>query len=1001
MAFITQIRRGFAKLDGRNALSLGVSATALVACALPTASWAQDAATADQQPAAIDQPETEQAIVVSGIRASLQGARARKRDAQVVVDSITAQDIGALPDRSVSEALQRVPGVTLQRTSDNRDPARLSGEGGGVFIRGLSFVRSELNGRDAFSAANGRALSFEDISADLLSGVDVYKNPAADMIEGGIGGTINLRTRKPFDAPGFVGAFSGDINYADLRKKSFMSGSGLLSNRWDTPLGEIGVLVSYSISNIGNRTDSISTGRYVPTTVSADDAAASNGSLTAGDTVYIPNSMGYRRIDWSQKRTAFDGSLQWRPASNLTLTGEALISKATPHDIEYAMGDWSQPETYNPSYTYGSAGELTSGVATNRNLNMDTRAGSQTKKTQDYSFKAEWQPDDHWNFSTDVQYVKSTAKVYSMTAFTGVSVPATFDFDFTGNTPQLSITPTDSSQSFTDKSVNWWAAAMDHLEDNEADEWAWRGDVEYKFNDGGFLKSIKAGARWTDQHAITRQTGYNWSALSAQYGWMEGNEVYLDQTGYAGGPQIADLPNQSSLVKFNNFFRGATGNPTSGLWFPAASLVTQGTAHAYDYLKATESNGWGWSPLSDDFSTTTGGGGINDQTQKTLAGYVTANFGLEESAIGRFDGNIGVRVVRTKMTARGSAASVGTISTNCDSSAVDCTAFNIAQAFATSGVSAEDTSGSSSYTDILPSFNFRYMASNDFQIRFAASKSVARPSFSQLNPYTALSFSFDSTGVANGTGVDGRTTGFTGTAGNPNLKPTKATNFDLSFEYYYGRSNSLTLGLFYKDIKDYIFSGLVQQTYTSNSGVQQVFDVTQQTNGSHGTIKGGELAYTQFFDMLPGGLSGLGFSGNVTYVESSGGKNTAVNVFDNNQTTNAGLELPLEGLSKWSYNIAGIYEKYGISARIAYNWRSSYLLTTSAANINYPVWSDSYGQLDGSFLVSVDDHFKVGVQATNLLATRTRLRVGDPSLKPIYSWTATDRRVAMVVRTVF
>ena len=183
--------------------------------------------------------------------------------------------------------------------------------------------------------------------------------------------------------------------------------------------------------------------------------------------------------------------------------------------------------------------------------------------------------------------------------------------------------------------------------------------------------------------------------------------------------------------------------------------------------------------------------------------------------------------------------------------------------------------------------------------------------------------------------------------------------------------------------------------------MQQVFDVTQQTNGSHGTIKGGELAYTQFFDMLPGALSGLGFSGNITYVESSGGKNTAVNVFDNNQTTNAGLELPLEGLSKWSYNVAGIYEKYGISARIAYNWRSSYLLTTSAANINYPVWSDSYGQLDGSFLVSVDDHFKVGVQATNLLATRTRLRVGDPSLKPIYSWTATDRRVAMVVRTVF
>ena len=979
-------------------LRAGVSGAAMAACALPVAAWAQDTSGADTT-ATSDEIAEEQAIIVTGIRASLQGARARKRDAEQVVDSITAQDIGALPDRSVSEALQRVPGVTLQRTSDNRDPARLSGEGGGVFIRGLSFVRSEINGRDAFSAANGRALSFEDISSDLLSGVDVYKNPSADMIEGGIGGTIDLRTRKPFDAPGFVAAFSGDINYADLRKKSFMSGNALISDRWDTGLGEIGVLVSYSISNIGNRTDSISTGRYVPTEVSADDAAASGGALTEGDTVYIPNSMGYRRIDWSQKRTAFDGSLQWRPASNLTFTGEALISKATPHDLEYAMGDWASPNTYDPSYTYGSAGELVSGTAEDRQLNMDTRAGSQTKKTQDYSFNATWEPGDHWTISTGLQYVKSTSKVYSMTAYTGTDAAATFDFDYSGNTPYLSITPTDSSQSFKDKSAAWWYAAMDHLEDNEADEWAWRGDAEYAFHDGGFLKSIKAGARYTDQNAITRQTGYNWSLLSSMYPSSAFNAVYLDQTGYPGMVQNPDLPNQASLITFPDFFRGEAANPTTGLWFPSAGLVTNGTAYAYGQLQATITNGWGWSPLSDDYASSASGGGINNQMQTTWAGYLVARYGLDNSPIGRFDGNIGVRVVRTKMSAVGTAASVGTLSTACTAS--DCTDFNSAVSFIASGVSAGATSGKNSYTDILPSFNFRYFAADDLQIRVAASKGISRPSFAQLNPYTALSFSFASDGSPNGTGVNGSTTAFTGIAGNPNLKPTRALNLDLSFEYYYGRSNSLTLGLFYKDVKDYIFAGLVQQTYTSNDGQTLTFDVTQQTNGSHGTIKGAELAYTQFFDSLPGALSGLGFEGNVTYVDSTGGKNTAVNVFDTEQTTNAGLELPLEGMSKWSYNVAGIYEKYGISARVAYNWRSAYLLTTSAANINYPVWSDAYGQLDASFLVSVGDHFKIGLQGTNLLTSRTILRVGDPSLKPRYSWTETDRRVAMVVRTRF
>ncbi|MBT0667906.1 TonB-dependent receptor [Novosphingobium profundi] len=983
-----RIRESFTGFNASKLLRAGTSATALAICALPAIASAQ---AGDDTAASSDTTTAdENAIIVTGIRASLEGSIDRKRNAEVVVDSITAQDIGALPDRSVSEALQRVPGVTLQRTSDARDPARLSGEGGGVFIRGLSFVRSELNGRDVFSANNGNSLSFEDISADLLSGVDVYKNPSADMIEGGIGGTIDLRTRKPFDAPGFVAAFSGDINYADLRQKSFMSGSALVSNRWDTGLGEIGVLVSYSVSNIGNRTDSISTGRYVPTTVTEDDlAGATNPSVAVGDTVYIPNSMGYRRIDWQQKRTAFDGSLQWRPSSTLEFTAEALISKATPHDTEFAMGDWSQPETYNDSYTYGSAGELISGTVDGRNLNMDTRAGSQTKKTQDYSFKAKWEPDDHWTVSTDLQYVKSTSKVYSMTAFTGVDTDATFDFDFGGDTPYLSITPTDSSQTFTDASTNWWAAAMDHLEDNEADEWAWRGDVEYKFDDDSFLKSLKAGARYTNRNAITRQTTYNWSLLSAQYPSSAWNAVYLNQTS----------ANMSSFQTFPNFFRGEANNPTSGLWFPAASLVTQGTGYAYDQLQQTITNGWGWSPLDSDVSQSAASGGINDQTQETWAGYLVARYGMWESPIGRFDGNVGVRVVHTNLSALGTGASVGTITGTCTAS--DCSDFEAAQAFIASGLAMDATSGKNSYTDILPSFNFRYFVNDDFQIRFAASKSITRPSFTQLNPYTSLGFSFDGTGTPNGTGVGGTTTAFTGTAGNPNLKPTQAINLDLSFEYYYGRSNSLTLGLFYKDIKDYIFSGLVQQDYTSVDGQTITFDVTQQTNGSHGQIKGMELAYTQFFDFLPGALSGIGFTGNVTYVDSSGGKNTAVNVFDSSQTTNAGLELPLEGLSKWSYNAALVYEKYGISARAAYNWRSSYLLTTSAANINYPVWADAYGQLDASILFDVGDHFKIGVQATNLLDSRTYLRVGDPDLKPRYSWTETDRRFAVLVRTRF
>ena len=142
-----------------------------------------------------DEPVAE--IVVTGLRQSIQTSQEFKQNAEVIVDSISAVDIGALPDRSVTEALQRIPGVAIDHLFAPSDTNRFSAEGSGVTVRGLTQVRSELNGRDVFSARNTRGLSFEDVPAELMAGVDVFKNPSADMIEGGIAGTVNLRTRKP------------------------------------------------------------------------------------------------------------------------------------------------------------------------------------------------------------------------------------------------------------------------------------------------------------------------------------------------------------------------------------------------------------------------------------------------------------------------------------------------------------------------------------------------------------------------------------------------------------------------------------------------------------------------------------------------------------------------------------------------------------------------------------------------------------------------------------
>ena len=983
------------------------------------------ATTAADQANSQDQSGTDKnAIVVTGIRASLRSARDRKKNSEQIVDSITAQDIGALPDRSVSEALQRVPGVTLQRTNEARDPARLSAEGGAIFIRGLSWVRSEFNGRDTFSANNGRALGFEDVPADLLAGVDVYKNPSADLIEGGIGGLVNLRTRKPFDQSGQLVAFSADVNYADLRKKAFWSGNALYSNRWHTSgLGEIGVLLSGSLNNIGNRTDEMQTGAYNPQTV-------------GGKTYYLPGSLGIRRIDWNQRRTAFDGSIQWKPADNFTLTLEGIYAQAKSHDLENVIGvdqTMPAPGTAGVNYTFdGQNNVVTAHIPPQFNVNggntggfdyglvdlADARYGNRKDITKDFSANAKWQVTPRFSLSADVQRVVSSNDILSLTAFDELQQPVTVDFDLSGKNPWIHYTAANNAN--LQQSNYWWSAAMDHFEHNDANQWAYRADAEYQFDGNPFLKSFRFGARATDREAISRATTWPWSLLSRQH-WMgqtpAANTVYLNGQ---GSPANAGLPGESTLFTFSNFFRGAVPAP-SAFWVPAPDLVSHGTAYAYGFLKSTLSNGWGWSPIPDGQYAT-----VNDQNEKTLAGYGLLRFGMDGPL--RFDGNIGVRVVHTKNDAgplqltqpsilnipslvacQAAAANYKTNGVSTPLPASICNPLQQLYAFTGGGTTVPSLGNvfqtKNEYTDVLPSLNLRFFLQDNMFLRFAAAKAMVRPSFAQLLPRISLGINFDTlTGFPSTCNITAPTfvckSPFVGTGANPTLKPIKSTQFDASWEYYFGNAGQLSAAVFYKRLKDFIFAG--NQTLTvTNNGQTLDFQMTTLQNGDKGSVKGFELAYQQFYDFLPRPFNGFGLGANLTYIKSKGGRNTALDPTDPNVVSNSNKPLPLEGMSKWSYNVFAMYEKYGFSARLAYNWRSHYLLTTSAANINQPVWSRSYGQLDGSVFYDIFKNIKVGVQATNLLASRTYLEVGYADRHPLYSSNVTDRRVALVLRGQF
>src|ERR1044072_3324297 len=232
-------------------------------------------------------------VIVAGIRGALATSQEIKKESDTVVDSITASDIGAFPDKSVAEALQRMTGVTVTRFAASGDTTHFSAEPSGVVIRGLPQVRSEFNGRDSFNANSSRGLSFSDVSPELMSGVDTYKNATADMIEGGIAGTVNLRTRVPFDSEGFTAAFSAELGYGTLSEEAKPAASMLLSNRWDTGAGEFGVMVNAAYSEVTTESQGVQLLRFF----NATDVAAYGGG-----TKWIPGGVDIRENTYDRTR---------------------------------------------------------------------------------------------------------------------------------------------------------------------------------------------------------------------------------------------------------------------------------------------------------------------------------------------------------------------------------------------------------------------------------------------------------------------------------------------------------------------------------------------------------------------------------------------------------------------------------------------------------------------------------------------------------------------------
>lgn len=1094
-------------VTGTRRLRSGSSWFAVMALLAAVPAYAQDTATAKDTTAGQDNSAPKEVVVV-GVRRSLKTAQQIKRNADTIVDSITATDIGAFPDKSVSEALQRVAGVTVSRFAATGDTAHFSAEPSGVLIRGLTQVRSEFNGRDTFTANSSRGLSWGDVSPELMAGVDSYKNETADMIEGGIAGTINLRTRLPFDSKGQVLAISADESYGDVSNKTTPDASVLYSNRWDTKLGEFGIMANYAYSHVITETNGIMFGRMGTfcNNIEAGNPTVCNGSQfgTSG-WAYIPSTVtdssnSYDRVrkgmalaaQWQNHDHTMQATLQYNDtrynnqfqehtvaASAFSVYGASVydpISSTTT--VEAADGTslnfdgnglFSSGILVSPLGWWGADNAASAEVAQNSsgnafvnacnagsgcspqqqgaNLTTTSRFSRNQESTRDLSFNFKWDVNDHIKTNFDVQYVQSQVTNYDISV--SLASYANMGLDMTGDHPVLTLSsPTNVNLSpgdYTNPDNYSYYDVMDHMENSSGHELASRFDVEYDFDNGSWLDSLKMGARYSDREQTVRWSAYNWanianswtSAYTSSSGCSGYQSEYYNIDKTANGCFGGYEPGLYEVASIGNNFYGGGKINQADFVFPSMSALKDQSGLAQTLGESTLGVG-SWTPVCDRSNDVDGcytQAEIMGISEKTWAGYTMLKFGGHDKTLfGKpLSGNVGVRWVQTEDDSTGgiafptnswlqsySAQSCNDPLTSASVTNISCWLTPDLASFSNGGSGVSTTH--KDHINWLPSFNLKYDLSDTWSVRFAASRAMSRPDIGLLKNYVSISaptidtspsstyVTYDTNGNVNGYNFQ-----FTAQAGNPYLKPITADQFDISIEDYFSSVGSFAFDLFYKKFYNYIQNGSYYRGI-SNNGVTETVKVVGPENMDGASIRGFEAAYQRYFDFLPGVWKGLGIQANYTHLSNTGVSNS--NLTDNsgngstgtsgNGETDAINPHALEGLSKDSYNIITMYEYGPWAARVAYNWRSSYLVTALDCCVGLPIWEKGMGTLDASLRYRLNDHIELNISGSNLLGNDTVLQqqvFGDtPStpnaarvLEP-YAWYKNDRRIQVGIR---
>jgi len=1021
-------------------------------------------------------PDAVEVIEIKGIRGSIMSAQDLKRFADTVKDVITATDIGALPDKSVTEALQRVPGVTIERFASSDDPKHYADEGTGVLVRGLDRVRSEVNGRSAFSANPWGGLSYEDFPAELLGSVEVVKNQTADLISGGIAGTVNLVTRKPFDSDKQMFAFGGKVNYGDYRKEVTPSVSGLFSDNWDIGNGKFGVLIAASTSDYKTRGDGIGLGNFhsrgsafIPVLdqwgglVDVSPKSPLEGPALPGQPVgsiwHVPAAIHLSTADNDRARTGFTGSLQWANRDDTVVaTLEHIHSDASLEWNERQMGQAAQGFKSFMGFSQNWRNDAANGrplafengfLATGTALGVSpetpffyrSRWNYNENTVADSSLNLKVKATERLKLEFDYQHIDSEKVVhnYSMSGQTrgmSVGVVSPYFLDLRGERPTVEFLSNNIQTPGWSPRPEWngpvpnlfLGTGMQQEEHNTAKADSFKFDATYELD--GFLSNVGFGAYYTDKDLTVRDTAYEgWTAIGTPW-------VQADRNAAAA----VNRPELFERVDFSDYYRGQVlvGGVNSFL-FPKMDLVKnfaqslyQGCREGWHNATLSKANNGVCSgtyvPYKDKPDRVEGpfaAHNISSSNEARTEFYLRADFDLPEQQI-PVKGNFGLRYVNYQLESTGAFVQPTTLKRGDNGSSLNKVLQQpqYKQYYDLAGGKSElSTVEGTDYTTVLPSLNLSFELNEELVLRVGASQGLYFPSLVDTRNISLLDLDYTrrlKTPGQDQDEVNNPVVGLdrievTALAGNPYLEPEEAINLDVTTEWYFAKAGFVNVGLFHKKL-DNIIRNRQFDLDVSYNGIKYDVSAYGPANTGSGSIRGAELSYSQFYDMLPGLWRGLGLQFNYTYIDQSGledpneiskgtlgFKEDGSRINDNRNTFRVFSGLPLQGYSDQNLNIVGMYELDAVSFRLAYTWRSEYLLTLRESEEYVPAYAKASGMLDASFYYNINDHWKVGLEGSNLLntETKTQYQMNQAGVRTDALSFTTDRRYALSVRAVF